>query len=72
MLVRLIGILSGWFFGYGAWKMLSPHTLSFSDFYLAVGVGFVSPVTYMVLFSWAAQKWTWLGKAISGRPDGSI
>jgi hypothetical protein len=69
--VRVIGIVSGWFFGFGAWKLLDPTERTIGDFFWAAGVGFLSPAIYSLLTALIGIKWPAIEKYVSGRPDGS-
>jgi hypothetical protein len=66
--VRAIGIITGWFFGFGMWKILDPTAKSIVDLFWAVGVGFLSPASYSLLVPWICNKWPFMAKYLSGRP----
>lgn len=67
--VRSIGVVTGWVFGYLAWKVFDPHAPKVEDLFYSLGIGFASPLVYSIgialLLKWKPE----LNKAISGRPD---
>ena len=68
VIVRLIGVITGWLFGFLAWNVLDPKDREVVDFFYALGVGFVSPALYSIVVPLAVSKWPALDKYISGRP----
>lgn len=68
--VRVLGVLTGWFFGYGAWRLLDPKVGELGDFYWAIGIGFLSPTVYSLIVPLLVAKWPVLDKLLSGRPNG--
>lgn len=68
-IVRGIGVVTGWLFGFFAWKVLDPKDKAIVDFFYAMGIGFISPALYSIAVPLAVTKWPSLDKYISGRPS---
>lgn len=66
--VRLIGFFTGWFFTYGAWRILDPTATTFASFYFSAGIGFASPALYSFVIPYLKVKFPFLEK-LSGRPE---
>lgn len=67
-LTQCIGFVTGWFFAYGAWRLLDPTATRFENLYYAAGIGFASPAVYSLVVSYFANKYPWVEKVMSGRP----
>jgi hypothetical protein len=66
--VRLVGFFTGWFFAYGAWRILDPTATKFENFYFSAGIGFASPGLYSIVIPYLRSKFPVFEK-LSGRPD---
>jgi hypothetical protein len=66
--VRMIGFFTGWFFAYGAWRIIDSTATRFEDFYFSAGIGFASPGLYSILIPYLRSKFPIFEK-LSGRPD---
>lgn len=65
---RLIGFFTGWFFAYGAWRILDPTATKFENFYFSAGIGFASPGLYSIVIPYLRSKFPIFEK-LSGRPN---
>jgi len=65
---QIVGFVTGWFFAYGAWRLMDPTATRFEYLYYSAGIGFASPALYSLVVSYLANKYPWVEKVMSGRP----
>lgn len=68
-LVQGIGFGTGAFFAYGAWHLFDAKASAFEDIYYSIGIGVASPGLYSLVVPYLSNKFPWVEKVLSGRPN---